>query len=132
MALIKCDNQGNAISREVPEGALALIHAGGNGSEQRYSYGDLFRMSGTVARALQRRGLRRDHGGISVLSLDIQKPGPHGFLRPMGSAISPSMPGCPEGLSDLKNNQQKSKAVPMATKRCAARETLARLLTQSY
>ena len=50
MAPIKYDNQGDAISREVPGDALALIDAGGNGSERRYSYGDLFRMSGAVAR----------------------------------------------------------------------------------
>jgi long-chain acyl-CoA synthetase len=35
MAPIKCDNQGDAISREVAEDALALIDAGGNGSERR-------------------------------------------------------------------------------------------------
>ena len=67
MAPIKCDNQGDAISREVPEDALALIDAGGNGSERRYSYGDLFRMSGAVARALQRRGLKRGER-VAILS----------------------------------------------------------------
>src|SRR6185503_19591288 len=54
-------------SREVPEDALALIDAGGNGSERRYSYGDLFRMSGAVARALQRRGLKRGER-VAILS----------------------------------------------------------------
>ena len=67
MAPIKCDNQGDAISREVPGDALALIDAGGNGSERRYSYGDLFRMSGAVARALQRRGLKRGER-VAILS----------------------------------------------------------------
>ena len=67
MAPIKHDNQGDAISREVPEDALALIDAGGNGSERRYSYADLFRMSGAVARALQRRGLKRGER-VAILS----------------------------------------------------------------
>ena len=67
MAPIKSDNQGDAISREVPEHALALIDAGGNGSERRYSYADLFRMSGAVARALQRRGLKRGER-VAILS----------------------------------------------------------------
>ena len=67
MAPIKYDNQGDAISREVPEDALALIDAGGNGSERRYSYADLFRMSGAVARALQRRGLKRGER-VAILS----------------------------------------------------------------
>jgi long-chain acyl-CoA synthetase len=67
MAPIKYDNQGDAISREVSEGALALIDAGGNGSERRYSYADLFRMSGAVACALQRRGLKRGER-VAILS----------------------------------------------------------------
>ena len=67
MAPIKYDNQGDAISRDVPEDALALIDAGGNGSERRYSYGDLFRMSGAVAQALQQRGLKRGER-VAILS----------------------------------------------------------------
>ena len=67
MAPIEHDNQGGAISREVPEGALALIDAGGNGTERRYSYADLFRMSGAVARALQRRGVKRGER-VAILS----------------------------------------------------------------
>ncbi len=34
MAAIKYDNQGDAISRDVPGEALALIDAGGNGSDR--------------------------------------------------------------------------------------------------
>jgi long-chain acyl-CoA synthetase len=67
LAPIKYDNQGDAISRDVPEGALALIDVGGNGSERRYSYGDLFRMSGAVAQALQQRGLKRGER-VAILS----------------------------------------------------------------
>ncbi|MDX2159560.1 MAG: class I adenylate-forming enzyme family protein [Hyphomicrobiaceae bacterium] len=59
MATIKYDNQGDAISREAPGNGTALIDAGGNGSERHYSYADLLRLSGMVARALQRRGLKR-------------------------------------------------------------------------
>ena len=42
MTAIKYDNQGDAISRDVPRDTLALIDAGGNGSERRYSYDDVF------------------------------------------------------------------------------------------
>ena len=59
MAAIKYDNQGDALSRDVPREALALIDAGGNGSERRYSYDDIFRLSGAVARGLLKRGLQR-------------------------------------------------------------------------
>ena len=34
MVTIKYDNQGDAISRDVPREALALIDAGGNGCER--------------------------------------------------------------------------------------------------
>ena len=40
------DNQGDAISRDVPQEALALIDAGGNGSERFYTYGDIVRLTG--------------------------------------------------------------------------------------
>ena len=56
---IAYDNQGDAISRDVPADALALIDEGGNGTERRYSYGDLLRLSGAVARGLLKRGLQR-------------------------------------------------------------------------
>jgi acyl-CoA synthetase (AMP-forming)/AMP-acid ligase II len=58
MTTIKYDNQGDAISRDVPRESLALIDSGGNGSERRYSYGDLFRLSGAIARGLLKRGLQ--------------------------------------------------------------------------
>jgi long-chain acyl-CoA synthetase len=64
---IKYDNQGDAISRDVPREALALIDAGGNGSERSYTYGDIVRLSGAVARALQKRGLKRGER-VAILS----------------------------------------------------------------
>jgi long-chain acyl-CoA synthetase len=67
MVSIKYDNQGDAISRDVPREALALIDAGGNGSERLYSYGDMFRLSGAVARGLLKRGLKRGDR-VAILS----------------------------------------------------------------
>ena len=67
MVTIKYDNQGDAISRDVPRDALALIDAGGNGSERHYTYGDILRLSGAVARGLQKRGLRRGDR-VAILS----------------------------------------------------------------
>jgi acyl-CoA synthetase (AMP-forming)/AMP-acid ligase II len=64
---IAYDNQGDAISRDVPAEALALIDEGGNGTERRYSYGDLLRLSGAVARGLLRRGLQRGDR-VAILS----------------------------------------------------------------
>jgi long-chain acyl-CoA synthetase len=67
MVAIKYDNQGDAISRDVPREALALIDAGGNGSERSYTYGDIFRLSGAVARGLLKRGLKRGDR-VAILS----------------------------------------------------------------
>jgi acyl-CoA synthetase (AMP-forming)/AMP-acid ligase II len=64
---IKYDNQGDALSRDVPAEALALIDEGGNGRERRYSYGDLIRLSGAVARGLLKRGLQRGDR-VAILS----------------------------------------------------------------
>jgi long-chain acyl-CoA synthetase len=61
------DNQGDAISRDVPQDALALIDAGGNGSERSYTYGDIVRLSGAVARGLLKRGLKRGDR-VAILS----------------------------------------------------------------
>ena len=59
MVTITQDNQGDAISRVVPRESLALIDAGGDGSERLYTYDDIFRLSGAVARGLLKRGLKR-------------------------------------------------------------------------
>ena len=67
MAAIKYDNQGDAISRDVPGEALALIDAGGNGSDRAYSYADIQRLSGAVARGLLKRGLKRGDR-VAILS----------------------------------------------------------------
>ncbi|SEP01930.1 Acyl-CoA synthetase (AMP-forming)/AMP-acid ligase II [Rhodospirillales bacterium URHD0017] len=61
------DNQGDAIARDVPREALALIDAGGNGSERLYTYGDIVRLSGAVARGLLKRGLKRGDR-VAILS----------------------------------------------------------------
>ena len=67
MVTIKYDNQGDAISRDVPREALALIDAGGNGADRPYTYGDILRLSGAVARGLQKRGLKRGDR-VAILS----------------------------------------------------------------
>jgi long-chain acyl-CoA synthetase len=67
MVNITHDNQGDAISRDVPHDALALIDAGGNGSERLYTYGDIGRLSGAVARGLLKRGLKRGDR-VAILS----------------------------------------------------------------
>jgi acyl-CoA synthetase (AMP-forming)/AMP-acid ligase II len=64
---IRFDNQGDALSRDVPATSLALIDEGGNGSERRYSYADMMRLSGAVARGLLKRGLQRGDR-VAILS----------------------------------------------------------------
>ena len=67
MVTIKYDNQGDAISRDVPADALALIDDGGNGTVRRYTYGDVRRISGAIARGLLKRGLARGDR-VAILS----------------------------------------------------------------
>ena len=67
MVTIKYDNQGDAISRDVPADALALIDDGGNGTVRRYTYGDILRLSGAIARGLLKRGLSRGDR-VAILS----------------------------------------------------------------
>jgi acyl-CoA synthetase (AMP-forming)/AMP-acid ligase II len=67
MVTIKYDNQGDAISRDVPADALALIDDGGNGTERRYTYADMLRLSGAIARGLLKRGLARGDR-VAILS----------------------------------------------------------------
>ena len=64
---VKYDNQGDAISRDVPRDNIALIDAGGNGSERIYSYADIVRLSGSVARGLLKGGLKRGER-VAILS----------------------------------------------------------------
>ena len=61
------ENQGDALSRSVPPESLALIDEGGNGTERRYSYADMLRLSGAVARGLLKRGLKRGDR-VAILS----------------------------------------------------------------
>jgi long-chain acyl-CoA synthetase len=64
---LKYDNQGDALSRDVPADALALIDEGGNGAERRYTYGDMLRLTGAIARGLLKRGLKRGDR-VAILS----------------------------------------------------------------
>ena len=61
---MKWDNQGDAIAREVPADRVALFDLG-TATERQYTYADLRRLSGAVARGLLNRGLQRgDRVGI--------------------------------------------------------------------
>jgi long-chain acyl-CoA synthetase len=60
------NNQGDAISREAPDDRVALIDLG-SGVERRYTYGDLRRLTGAVARGLLKRGLERGDR-VAILS----------------------------------------------------------------
>src|SRR5262245_27943211 len=51
-------NQGNAISADAPDDRLALIDFG-TGVERHFTYGELRRHTGAIARGLLRRGLER-------------------------------------------------------------------------
>lgn len=64
---MKWTNQGDAISRDVPGDGLALVDVGGNGNERTYTYDDLIRLSGAVARGLLKRGLKRGDR-VAILS----------------------------------------------------------------
>ena len=58
MTSMPFDNQGDAIARDAPDDRVALFDLG-TGTERRYSYGDLRRLTGAVARGLLKHGLKR-------------------------------------------------------------------------
>jgi long-chain acyl-CoA synthetase len=64
MVTMKWDNQGDAISREAPGDRVALIDVG---SGKEYTYADLRRLTGAVARGLLKRGLKRGDR-VAILS----------------------------------------------------------------
>jgi long-chain acyl-CoA synthetase len=64
------DNQGDAIARDAPSDRVALfdLSTGPNGEQGRqYTYGDLRRLTGAIARGLLKRGLRRGER-VAILS----------------------------------------------------------------
>ncbi len=63
---MKFDNQGDAISREAPDERVALFDLG-TGVERQYTYGDLRRLTGAIARGLLKRGLKRGDR-VAILS----------------------------------------------------------------
>ena len=68
MTAMTFGNQGNAILPEVPEDRLALVDLGA-GVERHFSYGDLRRVTGAIARGLLARGLVRGDR-VAILSLN--------------------------------------------------------------
>jgi long-chain acyl-CoA synthetase len=66
MTSMPFDNQGDAIAGDAPDDRVALFDLG-TGSERRYTYGDLRRLTGAVARGLLRRGLQRGDR-VAILS----------------------------------------------------------------
>ena len=63
---MKFDNQGDAISREAPDERVSLFDLG-TGVERQYTYGDLRRLTGAIARGLLKRGLQRGDR-VAILS----------------------------------------------------------------
>ena len=68
MTAMAFDNQGSAISPDAPDHRLALIDFG-TGTERQFTYGDVRRLTGAVARGLLNRGLRRGDR-VAILSLN--------------------------------------------------------------
>jgi acyl-CoA synthetase (AMP-forming)/AMP-acid ligase II len=66
MVTMKFDNQGDAISRDAPADRVALFDLG-SATERQYTYSDLRRLTGAVARGLLKRGLQRGDR-VAILS----------------------------------------------------------------
>src|SRR5258708_38108870 len=63
---MKFDNQGDAIARDAPGERVALFDLG-TGAERQYTYADLRRLTGAIARGLLKRGLQRGDR-VAILS----------------------------------------------------------------
>ncbi len=63
---MRFDNQGAAIAHDAPDERVALIDLG-TGVERQYTYGDLRRQTGAIARGLLKRGLKRGER-VAILS----------------------------------------------------------------